>query len=79
MPTLHAWPDMQYVTRQLSSTLVQTGLSKGLDALIGKKRAPEPVADAGAEPPAEQPPARLDPAEELIRRGLGALLGGDQE
>jgi len=89
MPTLHARPDMQYVTRQLSSSLVQTGLSKGLDALIGKKRAPEPVADAGAEPtaeqpatqaaPAEPPPAQLDPAEELIRRGLGALLGGDQE
>jgi hypothetical protein len=103
MPTIRAQPDVQYVARQLSSSLVQTGLSKGLEALIGKKRAPEPAAQGGAEPtadaPAEQPPAQPDlaeqppaqpdpteqpaaqpdPTEELIRRGLGALLGGDQE
>jgi hypothetical protein len=103
MPTIRAQPDVQYVARQLSSSLVQTGLSKGLEALIGKKRAPEPVAQGGAEPtadapdeqpaaqpdlaeqppaqpdPAEQPSAQPDPTEELIRRGLGALLGGDQE
>jgi uncharacterized protein involved in outer membrane biogenesis len=79
MPKIRAQPDLQYVTRQLSSSLVQTGLSKRLDALIGKKRASKPEADGGAEPPAEQPPAQPDPAEELIRRGLGALLGGDQE
>jgi hypothetical protein len=104
---------VQYAARQLSSSLLQTGLSKGLDALIGKKRAPEPAPEGDAEPvantPAEQPPpqsgpaerplaqsdpaeqstaqpdpteqpaAQPDPAEELIRRGLGALLGGDQE
>jgi hypothetical protein len=103
MPTFRVQPDLQYAARQLSSSLVQTGLSKGLDALLGKKRAPEPVPQGGAEPttdapaeqhpaqpdlaeqppaqpdPAEQPPAQPDPAEELIRRGLGALLGGDQE
>ena len=37
MPTIRAQPDVQYVARQLSSSLVQTGLSKGLEALIGKK------------------------------------------
>jgi hypothetical protein len=113
MPTIRAQPDVQYAARQLSSSLLQTGLSKGLDALIGKKRAPEPAPEGDAEPvantPAEQPPpqsgpaerplaqsdpaeqstaqpdpteqpaAQPDPAEELIRRGLGALLGGDQE
>jgi hypothetical protein len=123
MPSIRAQPDVQYAARQLASSLVQTGLSKGLDALLGKKRAPEPVAQGGAEPaadapaerslpqnqpaerplpqnqpaeqpaaqpdpaeqpaaqpdPAEQPTAQPDPAEELIRRGLGALLGGDQE
>jgi hypothetical protein len=103
MPTIRAQPDVQYVAQQLSSSLVQTGLSKGLDALLGKKRTPEPVVQGGAEPaidapteqpaaqpdiagqqPAqpdldEQPPAQPDPTEELIRRGLGALLGGDQE
>jgi hypothetical protein len=86
---------MQYVARQLSSSLVETGISKGLDALLGKKRAPKPAppreADAPtAQPdlaerppeqpdPAEQPPAQPDPTEELIRRGLGALFGGDQD
>jgi hypothetical protein len=103
MPTIRAQPDVQYAARQLSSSLLQTGLSKGLDALIGKKRAPEPVAQGGAEPTAdapaeqssaqpdlaeqppaqpdaaEQPAAQPDPTEQLIRRGLGALLGGDQE
>jgi hypothetical protein len=127
MPTFRAQPDMQYVTRQLSASLVQTGLSKGLEALVGKPKKPrapaksdtgtqsgppagstaeaptepdagqpaEPNADAAAEPDAGQPadptaevpaepktgePARpVDPAEELIRRGLGALLGGDQK
>jgi uncharacterized protein involved in outer membrane biogenesis len=93
MPTIRAQPDVQYVARQLSSSLLQTGLSKGLDALLGKKRVPDPVARGGAEPaadaPAEQPPAQPDipeqqpaqpdPTEQLIRRGLGALFGGDQE
>jgi AsmA protein len=103
MPTIRAQPDVQYAARQLSSSLLQTGLSKGLDALIGKKRAPEPAPEGDAEPvantpaeqsppqsdpaeqstaqpdPTEQPAAQPDPAEELIRRGLGALLGGDQE
>ncbi len=133
MPKIRAQPDVQYVAQQLSSSLVQTGLSKGLDALLGKKRASEPAAKPAGEPaaqpagepaarapaqpaparpdagepapaqpevaeqapaPAEQPPAQAeqppaqaekppapaDPAEELIRRGLGALLGGgDQE
>jgi hypothetical protein len=101
MPTIRAQPDLQYVAQQLSSSLLQTGLSKGLDALFGKKRTPEPVVQGGTEPatdataeqpasqpdiagqqPAqpdldEQPPAQPDPTEELIRRGLGALLGGD--
>jgi hypothetical protein len=101
MPTIRAQPDLQYVAQQLSSSLVQTGLSKGLDALFGKKRTPEPTVQGGTEPatgataeqpasqpdiagqqPAqpdldEQPPAQPDPTEELIRRGLGALLGGD--
>jgi hypothetical protein len=103
MPTIRAQPDVQYVARQLSSSLLQTGLSKGLDALLGKKRAPQPAPEGGAEPaagataeqppaqpdlaeqppsqpdPAEQPPAQPDLTEQLIRRGLGALLGGDQE
>jgi hypothetical protein len=95
MPTLRAQPDMQYVARQLSSSLVEIGISKGLDALLGKKRAPRPApqreADAPTEQPdlaerppeqpdpAEQPPAQPDPTEELIRRGLGALFGGDQD
>jgi AsmA protein len=97
MPTIRAQPDVQYVARQLSSSLVQTGISKGLEALVGKKRAPDPAPEGDAEPvantpaeqspaqpdlaeqPAEQPPEQPDPAEELIRRGLGALLGGDQE
>ncbi len=78
MPTIRAQPDTQYLTRQLSSSLVQTGLSKGLDALLGKKRAPKPTAEGDAVP-AEQPPVQPDLAEQLIRRGLGTLLGGDQE
>ncbi len=82
MSTLRAQPDTQYVTRQLASSLLQTELSKGLDALIGKKRAPEPAVEDNARPtatPSEQPSAQPDPVEQLIRRGLGALLGGDQE
>jgi uncharacterized protein involved in outer membrane biogenesis len=109
MPTFRATPDMQYVTRQLSESLVQTGLSKGLEALLGKPKAPqapansdtgtssgEPTGSAAqapidsnsgqpagaaaetpAEPDAAEPAPPVDPAEELIRRGLGALLGGD--
>lgn len=79
MPTIRARPDMQYITRQLSSSLVQTGLSKGLDALLGKKLAPQPAAEGDADTTAAQPTAQPDLTEQLIRRGLGALLGGDQE
>jgi AsmA protein len=111
MPSFRAQPDLQYVTQQLSASLVQTGLSKGLEALIGKPKTPTPPAasDAGippekpagstaeaptapdtgppagstAEPPAEPDAGKsappVDPAEELIRRGLGTLLGGDKE
>jgi hypothetical protein len=99
MPTFRVQPDLQYAAKQLSSSLIQTGLSKGLDALLGKKRAPKPVEQDSADPaadapaaqpnlaeqsptqpdPAEQPPAQPDPTEELIRRGLGALFGGDQD
>jgi uncharacterized protein involved in outer membrane biogenesis len=89
MPTIRVQPDMQYVTQQLTSSLVQTGLSKGLEALLGKKRAPKAVAQDGTAPaaeqpasqpdPAAQPAAQPDPAEQLIWRGLEALLGGDQE
>jgi AsmA protein len=98
MPTFRAQPDIQYATRQLSESLVQTGISKGLEALLGKpKKAAEspaetqPSAEEPSAPNAEQtaesdvaaptePPApKRDPAEELIRQGLGALLGGDNE
>ena len=127
MPSFRAKPDLQYVTQQLSASLVQTGLSKGLEALVGKPKTQDgraksdrgtqsqkPVgstAEAPAEPRAEQPagstaeapaelraeqpagstaeapadsdtekPARtVNPAEDLIRRGLGTVLGGDQE
>ncbi|MBW2542587.1 MAG: hypothetical protein JRF15_10895, partial [Deltaproteobacteria bacterium] len=98
MPTFRAQPDIQYATRQLSESLVQTGISKGLEALLGKpktpaKSAPEPQpgaeapaapdseqpADAKAETPPEPSAPPRDPTEELIRQGLGALLGGDKE
>jgi len=99
MPTIRAQPDLQYVTRQISSSLVQTGISKGLEALVGKKRSAKPAAQGGEAPVVEQPGAQsveteqsaaqpdptappsapADPTEELIRRGLGALLGGDRE
>jgi hypothetical protein len=104
MPTFRAQPDLQYATRQLSESLVQTGLSKGLEALLGKPKTPaksgtetqaetpagsnaEPPTDPNAgqtaetnvETPAEPSAPPRDPAEELIRQGLGALLGGDKE
>ncbi len=83
MPTIRVRPDTLYLTRQIPTSLVRTGLSKGLDVLVGKKRAPEPATEGDAESataaPAEQPPAQADAAEQLIRRGLDALLGGDQQ
>jgi hypothetical protein len=104
MPTFRAQPDIQYAIRQLSESLVQTGLSKGLEALLGKPKSPakhdtgtqaekpagsnaeaptDPnagqTAEANAETPAEPPAPRRDPAEELLRQGLGALFGGDKE
>jgi uncharacterized protein involved in outer membrane biogenesis len=98
MPTFRAQPDLQYATRRLSESLVQTGLSKGLEALLGKPKTPakrdteiQPGAEAPTDPntgqtaetnvetPTEPPAPQRDPAEELIRQGLGALLGGDKE
>jgi hypothetical protein len=98
MPTFRAQPDLQYATRRLSESLVQTGLSKGLEALLGKPKTPakrdteiQPGAEAPTNPntgqtaetnvetPTEPPAPQRDPAEELIRQGLGALLGGDKE
>jgi hypothetical protein len=98
MPTFRAQPDIQYATRQLSESLVQTGLSKGLEALLGKPKTPpkspaetQPSAEEPSDPnagqtaetnvaaPTEPPAPQRDPAEELIRQGLGALLGGDKE
>ena len=59
MPTIRAQPDMQYVARQVSSSLLQTGLSKGLDALVGKKRAPNPAPEGDAKPIADATPSNL--------------------
>ncbi len=110
LPSIRAMPDAQYVTRQLSQGLVQTGIAKGIEALVGKPKSPDRTAKSetgsqgqaaaesdaesatpgsepatpGSEPaahrsePAAPTPTR-DPAEELIRRGIGALLGGNQE
>jgi hypothetical protein len=98
MPTFRAQPDIQYATRQLSESLVQTGLSKGLEALFGKPKTAaksgteaQPNAEMPSDPyagqtaetnvatPTEPPAPPRDPAAELIRQGLGALLGGDKE
>jgi len=118
MPSFRAQPDLQYVTKQLSASLVQTGLSKGLEALVGKPKKQIPsdtasqtekpaesgagaagapatpgesateapadsaagsAAEAAATPEPTKSPAPIDPAEELIRRGLGTLLGGDRD
>jgi hypothetical protein len=102
MPTFRAQPDIQYVTRRLSESLVQTGLSKGLEALLGKPKTPakggtetetpagsnseapaDPIAKQPAEEtvetPAEPTAPPRNPAEELIRQGLGGLLGGDKD
>jgi uncharacterized protein involved in outer membrane biogenesis len=78
MPSIRVQPDLQYVAQQLSSSLLDTGISKGLDALLGKQRTPTPSTQIGDTQAAEQPTAQPDPTEQLIQRGLGALLGGDR-
>jgi len=103
MPDFRVLPDKQFVAQQLATSAVQVGITKGLEALLGKPKAqPGPTnrdpanqdgqpagtgsaangatsAEEPAAPDTDQAAPPPDPAEEFIRRGLGALLGGNQD
>jgi hypothetical protein len=63
-------PDAQVLTAALQRGLVDKGVEKGLDALLGKRRKGDR---------AQEEEARTDPepedAGEALRRGLGEILG----
>ncbi len=76
---LSVQPDLAYVAASASREAV-TGVVERV--LVGKPRDREPGDDAGAQPPGagESPPVSIEDAgRELLRRGLGGLLGDRRE
>lgn len=75
-PSITAYPDVTHLARGASREAVTDLLGK---ALGGKKGEPGPAAEApdGGEP-AQQAPRAEDVGQELLRRGLEGLLGGQK-
>ena len=70
LPNVRPQPDTQYVSQRLTGSLVQSGIEKGLDALVGKPHHPK----SAAEGETDQPASQNGSSEELIRQGLDSLF-----
>ncbi len=77
LPRIRVQPDSRTVSKLLSEALVASGIGQGLDAIFGRKD--DSSDEGGSEvPPGEHPPTPEDTIENLLRKGLDRLFGGER-